>query len=157
VQKHHWLGLRRREIVEITAGRGMRVPDRTARRPIPAPYSRDIQARPAPAQTLPAVLPAAGGAALLQTPVAQAVAMAAVAQEMNALKTMVKDLVSQTRSRGAPNIPEDLFNHYLHLIENQVAEDLATDIIKTLQTQLRPEHWSTRISSARRSPINWKS
>lgn len=142
VQKNRWLGLRRREIVEITAGRGMRVAERPARRPIPSPYSRDIPTR-SPAQMVPQSA-AAGGAALLQTPVAQAVAMAAVAQEINALKTMVKDLVSQTRSRGTPNIPEDLFNHYLHLIENQVAEDIATDIIKTLQTQLRPEHWSNK-------------
>jgi flagellar biosynthesis protein FlhF len=123
LQKNRWLGLRRREIVEITAGRDVRVTRRPPLRP----------AAPPPL-----------GTPLMHTPVAQAVAINGIAQEMSALKTMVKDLVTQTRARGGPNVPEDLFQFYMQLVENQVAEDLASDIIKTLQTQLRPEHLGSK-------------
>jgi flagellar biosynthesis protein FlhF len=135
--KHHWLGLRRKEIVEITAGRGMRLPERPVRRPIPTDAYRPMPARK------PAPPPGALGRQLLETPIAQAAVMAGMAQEMSALKTMVQGLVTQTRNRavsGAPDVPEDLLNFYLKLIENQVADDLAGEMIKKLQKELRPEH-----------------
>jgi flagellar biosynthesis protein FlhF len=136
-QKNRWLGLRRQEMVEITAGRGMRFPERPARRPQPpAPlaYNRDINGGSAYSTSKPQ-------AKLLEMPVAQAAAMAAVAQEMGDLKAMVKDLVQRAKcTPAAPDLPEDLVNSYLQLIESQVADDLARDIIKSLQTQLRPEH-----------------
>jgi flagellar biosynthesis protein FlhF len=127
-----WLGLRRMEVVEITAGRGIRVAERPARRPIPTPYNRDVAARSAPP-------PADMGRQLLQTPIAQAAVMAGIAQEMGALKTMVKDLVAHTRAKGLPNIPQDLFDYYMQLVQNQVAEELAAEIINTLKLTLRPE------------------
>lgn len=128
VQKHRWLGLRRTEMVEITAGRGMRVAERSVARQGPPAYNRDIAPRPA--------------AKFLETPAAQAAAMVAVAKEMGDLKTMVQDLVKRSRAGGAqtPDLPEDLLNFYTQLIENQVAEGLAHEIMKTLQVQLRPEH-----------------
>jgi len=66
--------------------------------------------------------------------------MAGIAQEMTALKGLVKDLVTQSRAKLGPDLPEDLLNFYLRLVENQVAEDLASEIIKTLQKQIRPEY-----------------
>ena len=39
-----------------------------------------------------------------------------------------------------PQIPEELFAYYSQLIQNQVAEELATEMIKTIQRQIRPEH-----------------
>ena len=39
---------------------------------------------------------------------------------------MVKDLVTHTRSQKCPQVPEDLFDYYMQLIENQVADELAT-------------------------------
>jgi len=134
VQKNRWLGLRRRELVEITAGQGGRVPERTQRRPMPHPYYRDVAARPIPVEPKPQA-----GQQLLQTPVAQVAAIAGMCQEMGALKTLVQDLVTQTRAKSSPNFPADLFNFYLQLVQNQVAEDLAADIIKSIQTHLRPE------------------
>jgi flagellar biosynthesis protein FlhF len=126
--RHRWLGLRRMPVVEITAGQG----PRPVRHSMAAATARQRDVTPRPPADHP-------GRQLLQTPVAQAAAMAAVAQEMSALKTMVKDLVAQTRANGGPNFPEDLLGFYMQMVENQVA-----DIIKTLQTQLRPEHWAQK-------------
>jgi flagellar biosynthesis protein FlhF len=69
------------------------------------------------------------------------VIMRGLTDDMSALKTMVKDLVIQTRTQRAPQVPEDLFDYYLQLIENQVADELATEIIRTLQKQVRPEQY----------------
>jgi flagellar biosynthesis protein FlhF len=129
-QKHRWLGLRRLEMVEITAGRGMRVPERP-RRTLPTACNRDVP-------------PRAAAANLLQTPVAQAAVMAGIAQEMGALKTMVQDLVQRTRAGSTAEVPEDLVGFYMSLLENQVVADLARDIIKNLQAGLRPEHLANK-------------
>jgi flagellar biosynthesis protein FlhF len=136
--KPRWLGLRRKEMVEITAGRGIRVPERPVRRPMMPEAYREVLDRRPTALAKPAASDL--GKKLLQTPAAQAAAMAGIAQEMTALKGLVKDLVTQSRAKLGPDLPEDLLNFYLRLVENQVAEDLASEIIKTLQKQIRPEY-----------------
>ena len=174
----HWLGLRRREMVEITAGKGLNV------------GRRRFVAEPAPQTQRPAAQrqgaglaayrsggsaagSAGGGTALatrgegpgdsfagraalpvsapprgalegsrgfMETPAAASAAMLGLSQEVSALKTMVKDLVATTRHQQCPQVPEDLFDYYMQLITNQVAEEVAADIVKTLQKQVRPEH-----------------
>lgn len=135
-QRRLWLGLRRQEIVEITAGRDLPGADRSRRAAPPprgVPAARSAAVRKSPAEA---------SRQLLQTPAASSVVMLGISQEVSALKVMVKDLVTQTRLQQSPQVPEDLFEYYLQLIENQVAEELATEIVKTLQKQIRPEHLS---------------
>jgi flagellar biosynthesis protein FlhF len=144
-QTRAWLGLRRKEMVEITAGRGVGIAERrrqaaaSARNPsAPVPNygrpgtvtRRQVESRPS------------GTRELLETPAATGAAMLSISQEVAALKTMVKDLVVQTRQRQAPNVPEELFELYLRLTSNGVAEDIAADVIKDLQRQVRPEHFT---------------
>ncbi len=149
------LGLRRREIVEITAGLGNGL--RPQRRPAaPATPAASAAARPrpneqplqAPTSALAAqgvVLdPISNSRQILQTPAAGAAVMLSLTQEMTTLKSMVKDLCSEVRHKQAPQVPEELFDYYLELIQNQVAEELALDIVKTLQKSLRPEHLAQR-------------
>lgn len=136
-QRHQWLGLKRKEVVEITAGRGIRVAERPVRRPIPQASYRQPMASPTKVP--------APGREFLETPIAQAAVMAGMAQEMSALKIMVKDLVTQTRVRGGPEVPGDLLGFYTRLIENQVADDLAHQMIRTLHQQIRPEHLSQEV------------
>ena len=153
-----WLGLRRKEMVEITAGKGINIGRR--RRPAepekPEPraetrsgvtYSRTgalahrVPAgptRPAP----PATSAAENGRNFLQTPAATGAAMLNLAQEMNSLKSMVTDLVNCTRQQQAPQVPQDLFDYYMTLIQNQVADELATEVVRTIHQQVRPEHFS---------------
>jgi flagellar biosynthesis protein FlhF len=59
---------------------------------------------------------------------------------MSSLKTMVKDLVAQTRSKQCPQIPEEFFDYYVQLINNAVAEESAAEVIKSLKATVRPEH-----------------
>jgi flagellar biosynthesis protein FlhF len=150
IHKPRWLGLRRTELVEITAGDGIQIiPRQTRRNSVPDAYRRQI--KPAPLQEqrrdvqthkpfVPPLSLPERGRQILNTPNGQTAMMSVVAEEMGCLKQMVKELVHQTRSQGAPSVPEDLFEHYKQLIESQVAEDLAHDIIKALQKELRPEH-----------------
>jgi flagellar biosynthesis protein FlhF len=127
--KNRWLGLRRKEVFEITAGRGARVADGGAR-PIP-------MGRPAAAPIKP---PAEARRQLLESPAGQNIVMSGLFQEVNGLKTMVQELVVHAKRARCPQIPEELFEYYSQLIQNQVAEELAAEMIKTIQRQIRPEH-----------------
>src|SRR5713101_3878140 len=87
LQTRQWLGLRRREIVEITAGKGLNIGARNLRR-------RQSDARPSVAVTTYAraarpseILPrsaAEGGKLLLETPAANSAALLSISQEMSA-------------------------------------------------------------------------
>jgi flagellar biosynthesis protein FlhF len=159
-QTRYWLGLRRREMVEITAGKGLNV----GRRPRPAAAAAPAERRPAAgglgAYTQNSSLVAAtarpvavnrdiaprnvveGSRALMETPAANSAAILSLTAEMGQLKNMVKDLVTHTRSQKCPQVPEDLFDYYMQLIENQVADELATEIIRTIQKSVRPEQYT---------------
>jgi flagellar biosynthesis protein FlhF len=138
-----WLGLRRREMVEITAGRGIGVGERTRRAAARTPVSSPTYVRPGNVtRSVPEPRQLAdGGRQLLETPAATSAAMLSISQEVSNLKLMVKDLVTQTRQRQTPNIPEELFDQYMHLIGNQVAEDMAGELISSLQRNVRPEQF----------------
>src|SRR5208282_5636312 len=64
-RRRQWLGLRRREVVEVTAGRGLNLSDRPARRSPPA-----------------AAIPTAPGRKLLETPAGQSAAVLGLTHEM---------------------------------------------------------------------------
>ena len=136
-----WLGLRKKDVVEITASNGL--PRGGSRRPAPqSPQPRPPQVmgylgQPASAAPAPMTIP---GKAFLEMPAANHAAMLGLSQEMGTIKTMVKELVSQVRHQQSPQVPEELFEHYMRLIENQVAEEMAMEIMQTIQRQCRPEH-----------------
>src|SRR5688572_19500198 len=143
----YMLGLRRREIVEITAGRGTGLrPRRPAQRP--AQQQKQLEQPVFPPRALvaasaqPTIVrdPVANGRSILEQPAAGTAVMLNLTQEMATLKGMVKTLHNEIRHTQAPQVPEELFEHYLGLIQSQVAEELAGDIVKTLQKTLRPEH-----------------
>jgi len=148
-QKRRWLGLKRREVVEITASRDMDIPSRRSRPQAAAQARRPVaQAVAEPPRRhgyaeLSRPNPAAAPASprnLLETPAASNAMMLGISQEMSMLRSMVLDLVKETRSQRVPQVPQELFDHYLHLIQNQVADELAADIVKNLGPQLRPDH-----------------
>jgi len=71
-----------------------------------------------------------------------------VTEEMSGLKSELRELVNHVRknsnigwgngaAQGAPApVPEELYSHYRQLIENQVAAELAEDIIKSVRLQV---------------------
>jgi flagellar biosynthesis protein FlhF len=140
-----WLGLRRREMVEITAGKGMNVVKRPVRREVKtissaaAAYGRSGGVKPV---SMSSPTPVQNSKALLESPAAGTAIMLSLSQEMNSLKTMVSDLVRQANHQKAPAVPEDLFEYYQQLVTNQVADELAAEMVSTLQKTLRPEHLS---------------
>jgi flagellar biosynthesis protein FlhF len=152
----HWLGLRRREMVEITAGKGLNVGRRrfVAEAAPSAQPTRTISGeglaayRSGGRELAPAGASKAGGGmggmgggrALMETPAAASAAMLSISKEVSDLKSLVKDLVTTNKSRACPNVPEELVDYYVQLISNQVADELAADVVKTLQKQIRPEH-----------------
>ncbi|CAN5464873.1 flagellar biosynthesis protein FlhF [soil metagenome] len=170
--KRTWLGLVRREFVEITAGKGIGVPERRRTAPIEAtPQNRSSSAvsqfravaqaagRPVQAYVESAptrVLQPAGaggahlalgalpaqqpGRALLESPAATNIFSVQVAKDVEDLKKLVSGLVDSIHRKDAPGVPEELFDYYLKLIQNQVAQELAGEIMTTLKKQIRPEH-----------------
>ncbi|HEX4796165.1 MAG TPA: flagellar biosynthesis protein FlhF [Humisphaera sp.] len=144
LQTRYWLGLRRRELVEITAGKGLNVGSRNLRRQTEArgASSAGTYARPSARNTDLPRNAMEGGRQLLETPAGNSAALLSISQEMSALRGMVKDLITQTRQHQSPNVPEDLFDYYVQLISNEVAQELAVEIVKSLQRQIRPEHLS---------------
>lgn len=151
LSKRRWMGLGKQELVEITAGTGVNIGARTRRPATSGSREPAATPRPAPRRIAPeirrqglvaATIPAAESPvkSLLQTPAAASAMVMGLSEEVNNLKTLVQDLVKETRASKAPTVPEDLFDQYLHLIENQVADELATDIVKNLRPQLRADH-----------------
>jgi len=138
-RRHCWLGLRRQEVVEITAGKGLSVPDRALRRATPV-QSHVLVAANGKALPLVARPAPQAGRQLLESPAGHGAAMLGLTEEISNIKTLVKDLVKQTRQQRVPQVPEELFDFYTQLVDSEVEEELAADIIKQLARQLRPEH-----------------
>ena len=150
-----WLGLRRREMVEITAGKGLNIGrKRFVAEPAPSAqptrvggaglsaYRSGAGADRALAPAGPKRGAADGSRAVLDTPGATSAAMLSISKEVSDLKSLVKDLVTSNRQTVAPQLPEELVDYYVQLISNQVANELAADIVKTIQKQVRPEHFA---------------
>ena len=132
VPRRKWLGLRRKEVVEIVAGNGLNVAPR--RRPGQTPTT---QVKAAGGSPRPAAKPQAAphpGRELLDTPAASRAIMMSISSEIRDLRSTLEDLVRRTKKDAAPLVPDHLFDHYTHLIQNQVAEELATDMVRQLQT-----------------------
>src|SRR5690606_2476409 len=137
-QRRHWLGLRRREVVEITAGAGLNV---GRRRVQPGP-------RPAPRIAVPAGAAVGRQGAgyieasrrLMQTPAVGNVLIRELSQEMATLKTLVQEVVNTSRRRACPDVAEAPLDYYRQLLEDQGAGELASEILQKLHREIRPEH-----------------
>ncbi len=148
IRKGGVLGFGGREIVEITASGDVNVLPRTVRRAGGGGSARDGLARmfgSAPRSAAPAV----GGPGPAPEPAADAAqpapSDAAIRQELSAIRGMVSDLVRQRRSEKLPELPEELFNAYLELLESEVAEELAGQIVRDLGSRLTGEAAADRL------------
>jgi len=64
--------------------------------------------------------------------------------EIGDLKSMVNDLVRQSRRTSAADMPEHIYEHYLALVQNAVAEDVAGKLVDELRHRLTPEELADR-------------
>lgn len=59
-----------------------------------------------------------------------------VLSEVRTLKALVSDLLRDTRRSRAPNVPEALFDTYQGLVENEVAEQIARQLVEQVHNSL---------------------
>lgn len=105
-------------------------------RPSPAPDSgAAVGLAEAPAATSAAQ--AAGVAAPVAPPTAKsAAADAQLARELRELRSMVQQVVRSTSSSSGRDLPEPLFEKYLALLEQEVADELAGEVIQVVREQV---------------------
>jgi flagellar biosynthesis protein FlhF len=158
--RRSWLGLRRREVVEVTAGKGLNVlSDRRGRRTqgtpralAPRARNRELLAKILPQNAAPPVLGAdalmktSGAIALgdprelLRTPAAGYAALLGVSRDLCEVKTVINDLATQVRQGRCPDVPQELQEQYQRLLQLRIGEEIALDLVRTLRLQCRPEH-----------------
>lgn len=154
VTQKRWLGLRRIELIEVTAG-----PDRNAHARQPPPHARphphresatsrgeSPASRASPVQRayaesggVAAAVQSRPGAALLETPAVTNVAILKVARELDEIKSAVTRLASEVRVRSTTKVPDELFEQYTKLLEAELSDELAGDILRTIQLSARPD------------------
>ena len=152
-----FLGLRRREIVEITAGRGLNGGPRGPRRITSPPRIMEVGGGGNSASQR--MSGGGGGVAVLAPPphtnmpahprneasgAAESPAYRDILDRVNGLGDIIKDLSTIVRSKDAPQVPEELFDDYMLLVDNHVEKSLAEEIVKTLHRTLRPDHLTQR-------------
>jgi flagellar biosynthesis protein FlhF len=146
-----FLGFGRRNIVEITATTEAAVAPLGAR-PVGAVNSSKTAASPvaAGAGQAATAAPRRPDARVRQTYgqlVAEAkdkavtVSASELRSEMSNLKDMVTTLLRETRSTRQPDVPADLFDTYVSLLGNEVAESLAKDLVKQIRETLPENQW----------------
>lgn len=134
IRRGGMFGLGGREIIEITASTDVNVAPRPVRSSRPDPLARMF------GQSRPTVAPAAP---LAESPKAMA-EVGGVKEDLTAIRQMVNDLVKQARSAKMPDLPEELFAAYVELLESEVAEELARQIVGSLRGQLTGEELADR-------------
>ncbi len=59
-----------------------------------------------------------------------------IRDELSELKAIINDLVKEQRRNHAPNMPEKLFDTYLELIQREVADEIAREMVEDIQKDL---------------------
>ncbi len=127
-------GLGGREVVEITASGDVNVVHRPVQRDLQRERSEALakmfgQARQQVEQQAASAEPPhddAGNSDMLK-------------EELTDIRRMVADLVREARSSRMPELPEELFQAYLELLESEVAEEMARDLVESLRKELGPD------------------
>jgi len=129
VNKGGFLGMGGKPHVEITAARAMSDLPAALRRGTVLRRSdrgeRGQTAAPPPTSSI--------------TGLAAAPAADVLASELGALKSLVGDLVRETRRARSPAVPGELYEHYHRLVENRVAEEIAGQLVDEVRQQLSAE------------------
>jgi flagellar biosynthesis protein FlhF len=137
IERRYLLGLRRREIVEITAGCGQKAP----RRPLAAlggAKAPGAVARSAP-QPKATHCPAPG-VGLLATPAVASVIVTDLLKRLDGLAGAVQKLDTKFLHQQAPSVPDEVLEYYSLMTGAGICPGLACDLVKTVHRALRQEH-----------------
>ena len=130
VQTRRFLGLVRREHVEVTAGRGFPQAPRRIR-----PARREAPVEHAPTGSYGPADPKA----LLNTPAAATTTYLGVQREVGELKGIIADLAEQVKNGRTPDWPPHFAAAHRSLVAAQVSEGRARDTIDSAHKALPPE------------------
>ena len=133
-RKGGFLGLGGRQMWEITASRNVNVP----RRRLKKSPSAAAEAPPREAVKVisgPAYIGSATGAAPANAG-SPAARQDALTEQVQALATMVGKLVKDKEGAEQPDVPEELFDFYVNLLQQEVAEDIAKTLVDKVRAQL---------------------
>ena len=150
-QRGGWFfGLPRRQVVEVTASDRAGLPAKAAARG----GGRDGRRRPPDRETAEPgtwsgtradrMLRQVYGAAEARTPATALPAPApgggvdALRKEMAAVKDLVESLLSESRKAHGPAVPEELTDAYAMLLQNEVADTLAADLVDQVSRTVDP-------------------
>ena len=114
-----------------------------------APHNSDLPVRTPPARlrARSGRLGSAEGAAepvSPRQPISTAPSSEALLAELGSVKSLVQDLLRENRRAQAGQLPEELFDTYRHLVEQEVAEHLAEQLIERVRGELDAQQLSDR-------------
>jgi flagellar biosynthesis protein FlhF len=148
------LGLGGRTMIEVTAALGVNVlpvgADRREARagaalgpssaaPLVAARAKAAALAAQAARAANAADDSAMGASLTPPATAQPAELSQLQTEMRLLRGMVAEHVRESRKAHGPALPEELMETYRQLIENQVAEEIAYQVMDSLRQALTRE------------------
>jgi flagellar biosynthesis protein FlhF len=121
-----------RRMIEVTASRGVNVPSRLPSKEPPRSASAKSSASPTYDRPWPATSPG-----LLQSSQQQAVHSTGMQEQIADLQTMVKELCRRSKGGGMGDLPEELFTLFTKLIDADVGEELAQELVERLRREAR--------------------
>ncbi len=117
--------------IEVTASAGVNVPSRfgqRSRETVATPSSP--RSEPVPPRPAPACQPGAG------SPVSEE-----VRGQLSDLQSMVKELCRRNQQGGPQDLPESLFRLFTDLIDADLEEDLARDLVERIRRDTSGAEW----------------
>jgi len=131
-------------LIEVTASRGVNVPSRLpAKEPAGLDLSK-VPVSPTYARPRPATPPA-----LLNSPPQQPALRSGVHEQIADLQTMVKELCRRSEGGREGDLPEGLFKLFTKLIDADVGEELAQELVDRLRREARGELGDSQMLQAR--------
>ena len=121
-----------KRMIEVTASRGVNVPSRlSAKEPAENP-----QAAKPPAATYLRSRPAASPTSF-DSPARRTPLHSGVEEQIAGLHTMVTELCRRSKTHGVGDLPEELFTLFTKLIDADVGEELAQELVERLRRESR--------------------
>jgi flagellar biosynthesis protein FlhF len=142
LKKGGFLGIGGKNIVEITATSGVNVLHPSEKRELMNPGAG--QGKQSPDKRGQERMPAISGSTNSPSKAMKTAKIEAAGtgnkdylqQELKLVKQMVQELLAQNRKQQHPSVPEELFSTYMGLINQEVAEELANEVIEKVRSQL---------------------
>jgi flagellar biosynthesis protein FlhF len=142
LKKGGFLGIGGKNIVEITATSGVNVLHPTEKRDLMSPQTARRGSTGQQGQKTLEIPAETTGLAPKSLKINKAQPPADTGnkdylqQELKLVKQMVQELLQQNRKQQHPSVPEELFSAYMGLINQEVAEELANEVIEKVRSQL---------------------